>query len=83
MNILGFTRVDEQIVFFEHRLSDGGGRNGLESLDIQVFEISTTVKFLDAASPWNVPVMVWNSIVIEGVGTVDVDSQDGIGEDQE
>ena len=22
MNILGFTRVDEQIIFFEHRLSD-------------------------------------------------------------
>ena len=37
MNILRFTRVDEQIVFFEHILSDGKGLlKGLQTWVVEV-----------------------------------------------
>ena len=46
VNILGFTRIDEQIVFFEHRLSDG--KELLKGLQTWV----------DEASPWKALVVV-------------------------
>ena len=40
INQLSFTRVDEEIVFFEHRLSDGKQLlKGLQTLVVEVLEI--------------------------------------------
>ena len=49
MNILGFTRVDEQIVFFEHRLSDGEELlKGLQTCVVKVDVIRVYIQSQEA-----------------------------------